>query len=592
MSDIPIVKTEFEDMPFVRADSDVSGSGQTRWESAPPIERHSALPHTGNSTYRPETGRTPVFSPDPAAADATSTELGQPWKRVFPPPTGTPPRSYPEGNSSAFDFERDNDSERDTDFKRDNDFKGDNDFERDNDSERENAVSSIVAPVKAIDSSSAGSITTSERPQHPFSRSQGPPPLIHRARSRLEEKEVADLNMLRPFIRSFGDIQTLISRVHGVQSLITEVGGFSNLRQLVRDMNALQQELNGGGHMGDIGSFITEVRYLRSIERQYTALNSLVEGPNGLRLDVLRYKTQKQKLEKMKRTFDNMKQQFDEISSDTVQRDGSYPRPAPNNMTLDVGNDSVLDHNQTIRRSSAANGSSHMNPARAHLISHSRVEEDPDRDLYETEHRAALSENRKTGSNSIPLGKPQAEKFVGLSNQTNTGVIQKRKEAENLVGPAEKRLRFGDRRTPSLVQPFLADIARAQDQALSANARRASSAHGLSITGMIKNEPYSREDRVTHSSPKLLDAPRTLVPNVTRGWGADPIAPYPVAFLISGQSDVYDWGEKEIKSLRAGFQMPREVYVDVLEKLALYVNATNASRWENMPSDGPQCIIR
>jgi hypothetical protein len=34
------------------------------------------------------------------------------------------------------------------------------------------------------------------------------------------------------------------------------------------------------------------------------------------------------------------------------------------------------------------------------------------------------------------------------------------------------------------------------------------------------------------------------------------------------------------------------VYVDVLEKLALYVNATNASRWEDMPSDGPQCIIR
>jgi hypothetical protein len=586
MSDIPFVKTEFDDMPSVRTDSDVSGSGQTRRESAPPIEHHPALPHTGDSSYRPETGRTPVFSPDLAAADATSTELGQPWKRVFPPLTRTPPRSYPEDNSRVFDFERDND------FKRDNGFEKDNCFERDDGFERENAFSSIVAAVRALDSGSTGSITTSERPQHPFGRSQGPPPLINRARSRHEEKEDADLNILRPFVRSFGDLQTLVSQVHAVQSLIAEVGGFSNLQQLVRNMNALQQELNERRHIGDVGSFVSEVRYLRSMEHQYTALKSLVEGPNGLKLDALRYKTQNQRLEKMKRTFDNMKQQFDELSSDTVQRDGSYPRPAPNNTTLDVWNDSVLDRNQTISRSSAANDSSHMNPARAHFISHSRVEEDPNRDLYEAGHRVAQSENRKTGSNSIPLGKPQAEKFIGLSNQTDTGVIQKRKEAENLLGPAEKRLRFGDRRTPSLVQPFLADIARAQDQALSANARRTSSAHGSSTTGMIKNELYSREDRVTHSSPKLMDVPRTSVTNVTRGLGADPMAPYPVAFWISDQTNIYDWGEKEIKSLRAGFQVPREVYVDMLEKLALYVNGTNASRWEDMPSDGPQCIIR
>jgi hypothetical protein len=568
MSDIPFVKTESEDIPSVRTDFDASESGQTRQESAPPIECYSALPQTGSSMYRPETGRTPVFAPDPAAADAISTEPGQPWKRLFPPHTYSPPRPYPEDNSRAFDFERKDDFEK------------------------ENAISSIVAAVRALDSGSTELITTSERPQHPFSRSQGPPPLINCAQSHLEEKEDADLDMLRSFVRSFGDLQTLVSQVHGVQSLIAEVGGFSNLQQLVRDMNALQQGLNGGSSMGDIGSFITEVRYLRSMEYQYTALNSLVEGPSGLRLDALRYKTQKQKLEKMKRTFDNMKQQFDEISSDTVQWDRSYPRPAPNDMTPDVWNISVLDRNQMISRSSAANGFPHMNPARAHLISHSRVEEDPDRDLYEAGHRAAESENRKTGSNSIPLGKPQAEKFVCVPNQTNTGVIQKRKEPEDLLGPAEKRLRFGDRRTPSLVQPFLADIARTQDQARSANARPASSAHVSSTTGMIKNEPYSREDRVTHSSPKLLEVPRAFVPNVIRGLGAVSVAPYPVAFWISGQMDVYDWGEKEMKSLRAGFQVPRDVYVGVLEKLALYVNATNASRWEDMPSDGPQCIIR
>jgi hypothetical protein len=555
-------------MPSVRTDSDVSGPGQTRRESAPPIERYSNLSRTEDSRYRLENRGTSVFAPNPAAADAISTEPGQPWQRLFPPHSYTPPRSYPEDNSRTFDFERDNGIER------------------------ENAFSSIVAAVRALDSGPTGSITTSERPQHPFGHSQGPPPLINRARSRLEEKEDADLNILRPFMRSFGDLQTLVSQVHTVQSLIAEVGGFSNLQQLFRNMNALQQELNEGGHAGDVGSFVTEVRYLRSMEHQYTALKSLVEGPNGLKLDALKYKTQKQMLEKMKRTFDNMKQQFDELSSDTVQRDGSYPRPAPNHTTLDVWNDPGLDRNQTISRSSAANGSSHMNPARAYFISHSRVEEDPNRDLYEAGHRAAQSENRKTGSNSIPLGKPRAEKFVGLSNQTDTGVIQKRKEAENLVGPAEKRLRFGDRRTPSLVQPFLADIARAQDQALSANASRASSAHGSSTTGMIKNEPYSGEDRVTHSSPKLSDVPRALVTNVTRGLEADSMAPYPVAFWISDQTNVYSWGEKEIQSLRAGFQVPREVYVGVLEKLALYVNGTNASRWEDMPSDGPQCIIR
>ena len=68
--------------------------------------------------------------------------------------------------------------------------------------------------------------------------------------------------------------------------------------------------------------------------------------------------------------------------------------------------------------------------------------------------------------------------------------------------------------------------------------------------------------------------------------------PYPTAFWASLETKVPVWGEKEFKKLKAGFQMPGGLYVHMLTELAHYVSLTNVLCWENMASDGDQCIIR
>jgi hypothetical protein len=594
---MPSIKSEFEDAPTIKTEFEEPEPEQPAHNVAPLVEYHSSSPLIENGLYHSELDRPIVSVPEIAAAGANLTEPGQYW-RLFPPHTYTTHPAHT-GDSS-----------------------------RNLDPKRQNAVAPIVAAVRMLDVDSTGPTTASEKPQHSLGRSPAPPPLVSHTQNRLEEDEDANLNKLRPSSRDFGGSQILISQEHALQSLIAEAGGYSNLQLLVKDMNALQRELNKGKHMDDISSFITEVRCLRSKEQHYTALNSIVEGPHGLRLDALRYKTQKQKLGAIKQAIDNLKQQLDEICSDTMQQNGSPSRRAPTDTPLGICNDSIPDCRNSIKHRSATNDFADMNPARVHLISSLCPREDPNRDLYEAE-RPALQWQTTTGSNGIPLGIPQPNKAMAPLSQTAKGVIWKRKEPEGLLDHAEKRLRSGNRSIPkptpsSLIgdaavpsldsstqqgweefirnisstveilrgQPQISSDERSQNQTLSADGRLTSFSHVPSTTGTAKSLPNPGGDGDGLSTRMILSLPRILLRNATGDSEPYPFAPYPTAFWISGQVDVPTWGDKEFKTLKAGFQMPAELYVHMLAELAHYVNTKNTLCWDKMPIDGHQCIIR
>jgi hypothetical protein len=212
-------------------------------------------------------------------------------------------------------------------------------------------------------------------------------------------------------------------------------------------MNKIQQKLNIECDLRGIDALITEVRSLRATKERFTKLNSEVEGPNGLRLKASKY-------EALKQSLDTVKQTFDEGSNNTGQHNPpSFNEPSCD-MTHGMNAGSTNWPVQSTGNRGDASAVSGMNPERARLINTTSSKGKPSRDLYEAI-RPIINQQRRTGSNMIPLGTRKAQITTNLLAQSNGSVTLKRKETGDSVRHAEKRQRTDNMPPPVTVQSQL-----------------------------------------------------------------------------------------------------------------------------------------
>lgn len=242
-----------------------------------------------------------------------------------------------------------------------------------------------------------------------------------------------EADILRPLVKEAGGLQAMISRNHTMNSLIDKAGGLRELEKFVSDLRTIRDTLDELGASQGLGGLASEVRDLLVSRQQHAALESRVNGPNGLGVNTARYEA--------------LVQAFNDIQNKTFAQ-----RHSPRAPTVDktftrlrpISDAETCIGGQPAGSSHSVAGPPAMNPARARLISATPLETDPDRDLYEGPQSVAKPHN-KTGSNITPLGTPQVQPTAQLINHAVSSNM-KRKGARNIAPrtPAKRpRVHFG-----------------------------------------------------------------------------------------------------------------------------------------------------
>ncbi|KAH7363747.1 hypothetical protein BKA66DRAFT_573438 [Pyrenochaeta sp. MPI-SDFR-AT-0127] len=247
-----------------------------------------------------------------------------------------------------------------------------------------------------------------------------------------------ETEILRPIINDAGGLQAFISQAQIVRSLIGQTGGLQGLEKAVSQANIKVDETEG---LHTLGLLVAEVNILRAKQREYDELRCTVDGPNGLKFKAACY----EKLEQLFAGFQNISAQ--------AAHQHTGPANASVNGIVATYNAPVESIQNQPHTSSVSTGAATINPARASRISATRIEDDPDRDLYEATPLVTEPRNR-TGSNKLPLGKSQPASF--FFDMTNRRIDKEKKEHNGLWINAVKRPRIDGGHASASVQASFA----------------------------------------------------------------------------------------------------------------------------------------
>ncbi|KAF1916358.1 hypothetical protein BDU57DRAFT_496914 [Ampelomyces quisqualis] len=237
-----------------------------------------------------------------------------------------------------------------------------------------------------------------------------------------------EADAFRPFIRDAGGLQALTSQYASIQSLIEQVGGLEELKELITDEQMIRLRVSEVGGLPGLDHLVAQINFLRAEQREYTELKVMVDSPDGLRAKALKY--------------DMLQEAFAAINRTQAGSAGMAQVTTPS-VSLTVP---VQDH-PVISEAVAA-----MNPARAHLLNLAPRPQDPDRDLYEPK-PLIKSSKRMTGSNDVPLGRVRAASRPVDQGQS-TASNKRQHETEPEAHPA-KRPRVDIGRASALIQATL-----------------------------------------------------------------------------------------------------------------------------------------